>query len=237
MLHGLWGREAHVVNFEWTAVCSNYYWFLFREENGPVVNSANAFHSRLRGDWVPLGSSPTKSQKKKNQTVIVSCLTSGTEQARRSFYLGQWTQRYKTPHLSNAMLNYLAKAWKKWNSYTSHSQDNKSETSRIIDEKFSHERNFEWNILPEKKPPPKSLKTTWSKACQDNKWVTLRSRRNSPQSRSETKNIRLGGSGFRINHTWAAPNGVLCTDWSETWSLKCEHSFLSRGGRGLSAET
>ena len=175
--------------------------------------------------------------KKENQTVIVSCLTSGTEQARRSFYLGQWTQRYKTPHLSNAMLNYLAKAWKKWNSYTSHSQDNKSETSRIIDEKFSHERNFEWNILPEKKPPPKSLKTTWSKACQDNKWVTLRSRRNSPQSRSETKNIRLGGSGFRINHTWAAPNGVLCTDWSETWSLKCEHSFLSRGGRGLSAET
>ena len=34
-------------------------------EDGPVVYPANAFDSRLRGDWVPLGSSPTKSQKKK----------------------------------------------------------------------------------------------------------------------------------------------------------------------------
>ena len=34
-------------------------------EDGPVVvYPANAFDSRLRGDQVPLGSSPTKSQKK-----------------------------------------------------------------------------------------------------------------------------------------------------------------------------
>ena len=32
-------------------------------EDGPVVYPANAFDSCLRGDWVPLGSSPTKSQK------------------------------------------------------------------------------------------------------------------------------------------------------------------------------
>ena len=31
-----------------------------------MVYPANAFDSRLRGDQVPLGSSPTKSQKKKN---------------------------------------------------------------------------------------------------------------------------------------------------------------------------
>ena len=33
-------------------------------EDGPVVDPANASDSRLRGDQVPLGSSPTKSQKK-----------------------------------------------------------------------------------------------------------------------------------------------------------------------------
>ena len=33
-------------------------------EDGPVVYPGNAFDSRLRGDLVPLGSSPTKSQKK-----------------------------------------------------------------------------------------------------------------------------------------------------------------------------
>ena len=32
--------------------------------DGPVVYPANAFDSRLRGDLLPLGSSPTKSQKK-----------------------------------------------------------------------------------------------------------------------------------------------------------------------------
>ena len=32
-------------------------------EDGPLVYPANAFDSRLGGDWVPLGSSPTKSQK------------------------------------------------------------------------------------------------------------------------------------------------------------------------------
>ena len=35
-----------------------------RFEDGPVVYPANAFDSRLRGDWVLLGSSPTKFQKK-----------------------------------------------------------------------------------------------------------------------------------------------------------------------------
>ena len=33
-------------------------------EDGPMVCPANAFDSRLRGDKVPLRSSPTKSQKK-----------------------------------------------------------------------------------------------------------------------------------------------------------------------------
>ena len=33
-------------------------------EDGPLVYPANAFDSRLRGDYLPLGSSPTKSQKK-----------------------------------------------------------------------------------------------------------------------------------------------------------------------------
>ena len=33
-------------------------------EDGPAVYQANAFDSRLRGDLVPLGSSPTKSQKR-----------------------------------------------------------------------------------------------------------------------------------------------------------------------------
>ena len=36
-----------------------------RSSDGPVVYPANAFDSRLRGDKAPLGSSPTKSQKKK----------------------------------------------------------------------------------------------------------------------------------------------------------------------------
>ena len=36
-------------------------------EYGPVVYPANAFDSRLRGDQVPLGSSPTKSQKRSIQ--------------------------------------------------------------------------------------------------------------------------------------------------------------------------
>ena len=35
------------------------------QKDGPVVYPANAFHSRLRGDQVPLGSSPTKSQKER----------------------------------------------------------------------------------------------------------------------------------------------------------------------------
>ena len=35
-------------------------------EDGPVVYRANAFNSRLRGDLVLLGSSPTKSTKKKD---------------------------------------------------------------------------------------------------------------------------------------------------------------------------
>ena len=33
-------------------------------EDGPVVYPANAFDSGLRGDWIPLGSNPTKYQKK-----------------------------------------------------------------------------------------------------------------------------------------------------------------------------
>ena len=33
-------------------------------EGGPAVYPANAFDSRLRGDWVPLGSNPTQSQKR-----------------------------------------------------------------------------------------------------------------------------------------------------------------------------
>ena len=34
-------------------------------EDGPLVYPANAFDSRLRGDYLPLGSGPTKSQKKR----------------------------------------------------------------------------------------------------------------------------------------------------------------------------
>ena len=33
------------------------------DEDGPVMYPANAFVSRLRGGYVPLGSSPTKSEK------------------------------------------------------------------------------------------------------------------------------------------------------------------------------
>ena len=36
---------------------------------GPPIRKVSVFYSRLRGDWVPLGSSPTKSQKKKDITV------------------------------------------------------------------------------------------------------------------------------------------------------------------------
>ena len=38
-------------------------WSQIVDEDGPVVYPANTFDSRLRGDQVPLGSSPTKSQK------------------------------------------------------------------------------------------------------------------------------------------------------------------------------
>ena len=40
-------------------------------EDGLVVFPANAFDSRLRGDWVPLGSNPTKSQNKKTEEILV----------------------------------------------------------------------------------------------------------------------------------------------------------------------
>ena len=41
---------------------------------GPVVypTAANAFDSRLQGDQVPFGSSPTKSQKKKKKSTAVT---------------------------------------------------------------------------------------------------------------------------------------------------------------------
>ena len=46
------------------------------DEDGPLVYPTNAFDSRLRGDQVPLGSSPTKSQKKKKDRTCRSLRTS-----------------------------------------------------------------------------------------------------------------------------------------------------------------
>ena len=43
-------------------------------EDGPVVYPANAFDSRLRGDWVPLGSSPTKSLKSAFRISVIAFL-------------------------------------------------------------------------------------------------------------------------------------------------------------------
>ena len=54
-----------------------FFFFFLRIEGGPVVYPANAFDSRLRGDWEPLGSSPTKSQKKDLQSLKGSFHFSG----------------------------------------------------------------------------------------------------------------------------------------------------------------
>ena len=57
-----------------------------------MVYPANAFDSHLRGDWVPLGSSPTKSQKKKKRltTALLTQSASQVKNASCSFILSNW---------------------------------------------------------------------------------------------------------------------------------------------------
>ena len=70
---------------------------------------------------------------------------------------------------------------------------------------------------------------------QYSKFCCFRGHRKTSQKSSETNKIRFGGWGF-TKLTLEASNGLLYTNWSDSWSLKCELLFVSREGRGFQAK-